>query len=125
MRAYLDVETLVNKALEVGADSGYPGYGFLSESAELASACEEAGLIFVGPPSKVLSLTGDKIETREAAESVGVPVTQASGLVSDADEAPEAAEEVGYPLFVKAAGGGGGRGMRLVEDALRSALAAG
>jgi pyruvate carboxylase len=117
VRAYLDVETLVAKALEVGADSIYPGYGFLSESAKLAAACEEAGLTFVGPPSEVLSLTGDKIEARGAAESAGVPVTQASGLVSEPDEASEAAEEVGYPLFVKAAGGGGGRGMRLVEDA--------
>jgi pyruvate carboxylase len=117
VRAYLDVETLVDKALEVGADSIYPGYGFLSESAKLAAACEEAGLTFVGPPSEVLSLTGDKIRAREAAESAGVPVTQASGLVSDADEASDAAEKVGYPLFVKAAGGGGGRGMRLVEDA--------
>jgi len=117
VRAYLDVETLVHKALEIGADSIYPGYGFLSESAKLASACEEAGLIFVGPPSEVLSLTADKIKAREAAESAGIPITQASGLVSDPDEASEAAEEVGYPLFVKAAGGGGGRGMRLVEDA--------
>jgi pyruvate carboxylase len=117
VRAYLDVETLVHKALEIGADSIYPGYGFLSESAKLASACEEAGLIFVGPPSEVLSLTADKIKAREAAESAGLPITQASGLVSDPDEASEAAEEVGYPLFVKAAGGGGGRGMRLVEDA--------
>jgi pyruvate carboxylase len=117
VRAYLDVETLVHEALEIGADSIYPGYGFLSESAKLASACEEAGLIFVGPPSEVLSLTADKIKAREAAESAGIPITQASGLVSDPDEASEAAEEVGYPLFVKAAGGGGGRGMRLVEDA--------
>ncbi len=117
VRAYLDVETLVDKALEVGADSIYPGYGFLSESAKLASACEEAGLTFVGPPSEVISLTGDKIKAREAAEAAGIPITQASGLVSDPDEASEAAEEVGYPLFVKAASGGGGRGMRLVEDA--------
>jgi pyruvate carboxylase len=117
VRAYLDVETMVNTALEVGADSIYPGYGFLSESAELAAACEEAGLTFVGPPSKVLSLTADKIKAREAAESAGIPITQASGLVTDPDEASEAAEEVGYPLFVKAAGGGGGRGMRMVEDA--------
>ncbi len=117
VRAYLDVETMVNTALEVGADSIYPGYGFLSESAELASACEEAGLTFVGPPSEVISLTGDKIKAREAAESAGIPITQASGLVSDPDEASEAAEEIGYPLFVKAAAGGGGRGMRRVEDA--------
>ena len=117
VRAYLDVETMVNTALEVGADSIYPGYGFLSESAELASACEEAGLTFVGPPSEVLSLTADKIKAREAAESAGIPITQASGLVSDPDEASEEAEKVGYPLFVKAAGGGGGRGMRRVEDA--------
>jgi pyruvate carboxylase len=115
IRAYLDVETLVQTALDVGAEAVYPGYGFLSESAELARACEEARLTFVGPSSQVLSLTGDKLEARRAAAEVGIPVSRASDLVSAADGARAAAEEIGYPVFVKAAGGGGGRGMRLVQ----------
>src|ERR671910_2258947 len=115
VRAYLEVETLVRMALDIGDDAVYPGYGFLSESAELARACEEAGLTFVGPSSQVLSLTGDKLEARRGAAEVGIPVSRASELVSDADGARAAAEEIGYPVFVKAAGGGGGRGMRLVH----------
>src|SRR4051812_11507271 len=87
VRAYLDVETLVKTALRVEADSIYPGYGFLSENTDFAKACEEAGITFVGPPSDVLSLTGDKMRAREAAEEAGVPILQASEPVED----PEAA----------------------------------
>jgi pyruvate carboxylase len=114
VRAYLDVGTLVETALRVGADAIYPGYGFLSESADLARACEEAGLVFVGPPSGVLELTGNKLRARRAAKEVGVPVLEASESVADPEDASEAAGNIGYPVFVKAAGGGGGRGLRLV-----------
>ena len=117
VRAYLDVSTLVETARQVGADAIYPGYGFLSESAELARACEEAGIVFVGPSSGALELTGDKLRARQAAEEAGVPVLRASESVADPDEVSEAAEEIGYPVFVKAAGGGGGRGLRRVERA--------
>ncbi|QIN81436.1 pyruvate carboxylase [Rubrobacter tropicus] len=115
VRAYLDVETLVETARKTGADAVYPGYGFLSESPALARACEEAGIVFVGPPPEVLSLTGDKIQARTQAEAAGVPVVAASDPVSDPDEAAVAAEGIGYPIFVKAAAGGGGRGLRLVQ----------
>nr|MBA3792205.1 ATP-grasp domain-containing protein [Rubrobacter sp.] len=115
VRAYLDVDTLVETALDVGADAIYPGYGFLSESAVLARACEEAGLVFVGPSSRALELTGDKLRARHAAEEADIPVLKASESVEDPDAASKAAEEIGYPVFVKAAGGGGGRGLRLVE----------
>jgi pyruvate carboxylase len=115
VRAYLDVDTLVKTALRVEADAIYPGYGFLSESAAFSRACAEAGLTFVGPPPEVLELTGDKMSARRAAKEAGVPVLQASELVTDAEEAHAAAEEIGYPVFVKAAGGGGGRGLRRVE----------
>jgi len=115
VRAYLDVDTLVETALDVGADAIYPGYGFLSESAVLARACEEAGLVFVGPSSRALELTGDKLRARHAAEEADIPVLKASESVEDPDTASKAAEEIGYPVFVKAAGGGGGRGLRLVE----------
>ncbi len=82
VRAYLDVDTLVETALQVEADAIYPGYGFLSESADLARACEEAGLVFVGPPSEALELTGNKLRARLAAEEAGVPVLKASGSVA-------------------------------------------
>ncbi|MGH3087310.1 MAG: pyruvate carboxylase, partial [Rubrobacteraceae bacterium] len=115
VRAYLDIETLVETAKSVGADAIYPGYGFLSESPDFAGACAEAGITFVGPPSEVLSLTGDKTRARRAAEEAGVPVLKASEPVTSGEEALAAAEEIGYPVFVKAASGGGGRGMRRVE----------
>jgi pyruvate carboxylase len=115
VRAYLDIETLVGTAKRVGADAIYPGYGFLSESAAFSRACEEAGLTFVGPPPEVLTLTGDKMQARRVAEKAGIPVLRASGSVKEPDEALAAAEEIGYPVFVKAAGGGGGRGLRRIE----------
>jgi pyruvate carboxylase len=114
---YLDAQLIVDLALEVGADAIYPGYGFMSENPELARACEVAGVIFVGPPPAVLGLAGDKTRAREAARAAGVPVLDASGPVREVAAAQEAAGALGYPLFVKAALGGGGRGMRLVESA--------
>ena len=115
VRAYLDVETLVGTAKQVGADAIYPGYGFLSESAAFSRACDEAGLTFVGPPPDVLSLTGDKMRARRAAEEAGIPVLRASEPVEDLEKALAAAEAIGYPVFVKAAGGGGGRGLRRID----------
>ena len=117
VRAYLDHEAIVAKAVEVGADAIYPGYGFLSESPDLADACAAAGVTFVGPSGEVLRLTGNKIRARQAADEAGLPVLRQSAPIdpdSDIDVAATAAE-IGYPLFVKAASGGGGRGMRRVE----------
>ncbi len=116
VHGYLDVDALVETALRVGADAVYPGYGFLCESAKFAAACEEAGLTFVGPPPEVLRLTGDKLRARRAAKEAGISVLRASDAVAGAGEALEVAQEIGYPVFVKAAGGGGGRGLRLVEQ---------
>ncbi len=115
VRAYLDIETLVETAVRVGADAIYPGYGFLSESPEFARACEAGGLTFVGPPADVLALTGDKRRARRAATEAGLPVLAGSEPIRDDEHALAAAEEIGYPVFVKAAAGGGGRGLRLVE----------
>lgn len=115
VRAYFDIEELVKTAKQVGADAIYPGYGFLSESADFSRACEEAGLTFVGPPPEVLLLTGDKMRARQAARKAGIPVLKASAAIEDPSEAGAAADEIGYPVFVKAAGDGGERGMRRVE----------
>lgn len=116
VRAYLSVDEIIRAARQAGADAVYPGYGFLSENPELARACEEAGIIFVGPSADVLELTGNKARAVAAARAAGVPVLGSSAPSSDVDELVRAAEDVGFPIFVKAVAGGGGRGMRRVED---------
>ncbi|QFG21666.1 pyruvate carboxylase [Actinomadura sp. WMMB 499] len=113
VRAYLDVDGIVETALRVGADAVYPGYGFLSESPELAEACERNGIKFVGPPSAVLNLAGNKIEAVAAARRAGLPVLRSA--TPEEGRELEAADGVGFPLFVKAAAGGGGRGLRRVD----------
>ncbi|MFP4149553.1 MAG: pyruvate carboxylase, partial [Nitriliruptoraceae bacterium] len=115
VRAYLDGDAIVATALEVGADAVYPGYGFLSESAAFSRAVANAGLTFVGPPAEVLEVTGSKTHARDVAERAGIPVLAASPLLTSPAEAVAHAERIGYPVFVKAAAGGGGRGMRRVE----------
>jgi len=117
VRAYLDHEAIVAKAVEVGADAIYPGYGFLSESPDLADACAAAGVTFVGPSGEVLRLTGNKIRARQAADEAGLPVLRQSAPIDpDSDiDVVATATGIGFPLFVKAASGGGGRGMRRVE----------
>ena len=122
---YLDSELIVATAVAVGADGVYPGYGFLAESPVLADGCAQAGVVFVGPPARVLELAGDKTRAREAAVAAGVRVLTGSGPVADVRAALAAAADVGFPLFVKAAMGGGGRGMRLVRgpEELEEALA--
>ena len=116
VRSYLDIEALLAIALEAGADAVYPGYGFLSESAPFARACADVGLVFVGPSAQTLALTGDKVRAREAAMSAGVPVLQASGPIETHTNLDDIAAKIGFPLFVKASAGGGGRGMRHVDD---------
>ena len=115
VRGYLDIPALIEVALRSGADALHPGYGFLSESAALAEACADAGITFVGPPAQVLRLTGDKVTARTAAQAAGLPVLRASEPMRDGTTAEQAAAAVGFPLFVKAAAGGGGRGLRLVR----------
>ena len=115
LAGYLDVTCLVDAAISAGADAVYPGYGFLSESAELAEGCAAAGLTFVGPPAAVLRLTGDKLQARLTAERAGIPVLRATGQVISAEDATSKAEQLGFPVFVKATSGGGGRGLRRVE----------
>ncbi|MGW6747052.1 pyruvate carboxylase [Streptomyces sp. NPDC055006] len=117
VRAYLSVEEIIRAARKAGADAIYPGYGFLSENPELALACERSGITFVGPSAETLELTGNKARAVAAARAAGVPVLGSSQPSTDVDELVRAADELGFPLFVKAVAGGGGRGMRRVEDA--------
>ncbi|MEU4277831.1 pyruvate carboxylase [Streptomyces tanashiensis] len=126
VRAYLSVAEIIRAARLAGADAVYPGYGFLSENPELARACEEAGITFVGPSAQTLELTGNKARAVAAAREAGVPVLGSSAPSTDVDELVAAAESIGFPVFVKAVAGGGGRGMRRVEDpaALRESIEA-
>jgi acetyl-CoA carboxylase biotin carboxylase subunit len=116
-RSYLDVAAMIDAARATGADAVHPGYGFLAEREDFARACEDAGLGFVGPSAQHIALMGDKATARETARRAGVPTIPGSQApVSGPDEATTVAEEVGYPVAVKAAGGGGGRGIRIVDD---------
>jgi pyruvate carboxylase len=126
VRAYLSVTEIIKAARKAGADAVYPGYGFLSENPELAKACAEAGITFVGPPSDVLELTGNKARAIAAAREAGLPVLKSSEPSSDIEALLQAAADITFPVFVKAVAGGGGRGMRRVEErsGLREALEA-
>ena len=116
VRAYLSVEEIVATAQAADADAIYPGYGFLSENPQLASACTAAGITFVGPPARVLELTGDKSRAVAAAREAGLPVLSSCAPSASVQELVAAAGELIFPLFVKAVAGGGGRGMRRVTD---------
>ena len=116
IRAYLDIQNIVELAKERGVDGIHPGYGFLSENPELARGCEEAGILFCGPPPRILEQLGDKIVARQIAEQAGVPVLAGSSRpLESAAQATQLAEQLGYPVLLKAAKGGGGRGMRVVN----------
>ncbi|MES1184096.1 MAG: biotin carboxylase N-terminal domain-containing protein [Myxococcales bacterium] len=113
--AYLDAERIVSAARAAGAWGVHPGYGFLSESAELCSACERAGLVFIGPPASAIYEMGDKTRARQRMQDAGVPVVP-GGPANDLAEAKATAERVGYPVLLKASAGGGGKGMRRVDS---------
>jgi acetyl-CoA carboxylase biotin carboxylase subunit len=124
--SYLNVDALIGAARSSGADAVHPGYGFLAENAGFASACLEAGLTWVGPSPEAIERMGDKAVARELARAAGVPVVPGTAGTVEADEALAVAEEIGYPVMVKAAGGGGGRGIRVAADGgeLREGVAA-
>ena len=116
--AYLDVAGIVALAKEKGVDAIHPGYGFLSENPDFAAACAREGIIFIGPDSKVLDRMGDKTAARAVAEKLKVPTLQGTEEpVDNKKEAMAAARKIGFPLIIKAAFGGGGRGMRVVREA--------
>ena len=123
--SYLDIERILDAARTAGADAIHPGYGFLSENPAFAEACSRAGITFIGPSAGAMALLGSKTAARRCMAEAGVPVLPGSpGAVRTAEEALEVSGEIGFPLMLKAAGGGGGKGMRLVgsRDELASAF---
>lgn len=117
-QSYLNMDAIVAAAHASGADAIHPGYGFLSENANFAQRCIDEGIKFVGPDPKAISLMGDKAAARETAASAGVPIVPGTdGGVASAAEAERAAKRIGFPLLIKAAAGGGGRGIKIVHDA--------
>lgn len=116
--AYLGIDEIIELAKSKGVDAIHPGYGFLAENAEFAEACEEAGIEFIGPTHEMMKKLGDKIQSKLVAHSVGVPtIPGVDKNIEDEEEAAKIAEECGYPVMLKAAAGGGGRGMRIVRSA--------
>jgi acetyl-CoA carboxylase biotin carboxylase subunit len=123
-QSYLNADAILEAAVRTGATAIHPGWGFLAENATFASRCEAIGLTFIGPPASVMRRMGDKIAARSRASSLGLPVIPGSpGALASVDEARVVAQDIGYPVLLKAASGGGGRGMRRVyaADQLASA----
>ena len=115
--SYLNAHAIISAAIISNADAIHPGYGFLSENADFASMVEEHGITFIGPSSKHIRLMGDKITAKEAVATAGIPVVPGSnGEVTTYDEATAVAKQTGYPVLIKAAAGGGGRGMKVAQD---------
>lgn len=116
-RSYLNIEAITGAALKTQADAIHPGYGFLAENAQFAEAVEKAGLTFVGPHSTTIEIMGDKAKARQAAHSVGLATVPGSpGRVENMAEAEDALKEIGFPVLIKAAAGGGGRGIRTAHS---------
>ena len=119
--SYLNIPNIISAAEISGADAIHPGYGFLSENAKFAEIVEAHGLIFVGPKPEHIRVMGDKVEAKRTAGALGLPLVPGSdGAISDLEEAKALATRIGYPVIIKAASGGGGRGMKVVasEDQL-------
>ena len=115
-KSYLNVERIIEAAKETGAEAVHPGYGFLAENAAFARAVTDAGIKFIGPSAEAIDKLGDKSAARRLAQEADVPIVPGSENVSSADEAVATAEEIGYPVMIKAAAGGGGRGIRVAEN---------
>src|SRR5919205_2938053 len=116
-QSYLNMTKIVETAKAAGADAIHPGYGFLSENENFSDMCEKNGIIFIGPTSKAMELTGDKMKCKAVMKKAKVPTVPGSnGIVEDVEEAADIAEEAGYPVLLKSAFGGGGRGIRLAND---------
>src|SRR5438552_6235775 len=117
VQGFLDMRAIVNLATRVGADGIHPGYGFLSENAEFATMCEASGITFIGPSPEAIRLMGNKVQAREIAKNAGVPIVPGTERgTTEPSEAVSFAARVGYPIMVKASMGGGGRGLRVVQN---------
>lgn len=118
LQAYLNYDNIITIAKKSGCDAIHPGYGFLSEDADFAKACEENGIIFIGPKAEHIALFGDKMASKVAMKEVGVPILEGTNEpILDKKEGARIAEQIGFPVIIKAAFGGGGRGMRIVHKA--------
>jgi acetyl-CoA carboxylase biotin carboxylase subunit len=116
-KSYLDIERIIDVARGSGAEAVHPGYGFLAENAAFARACRDAGLVFIGPPPEAMEAMGDKVRARKLMVDAGVPVVPGTPpLTAGADEVAEQARRIGFPVLLKAAAGGGGKGMRIVRN---------
>lgn len=122
--SYLNIDKIIEVARASGADAIHPGYGFLSERADFARACEAAGIVFIGPPPHAMTVLGDKVEARRIAKEAGAPTVPGTEGTVKPEEAKAIADQLGYPVLIKAAAGGGGRGIRLVpeEGAMEAAV---
>jgi acetyl-CoA carboxylase biotin carboxylase subunit len=118
-QSYNNVPCLISAAEVTGADAIHPGYGFLAENAEFAEVVQKCGLHWIGPQPELMRLMGDKVSARKAMEAAGVPVVPGSSIIETDRQAEEAVERIGLPVIIKATGGGGGRGMKIVEDKSR------
>ncbi len=116
VESYLRIDKIIDVAKKAKADAIHPGYGFLAENAEFARACEDAGIVFIGPPKEAIVAMGSKTEARKVAEKAGVPVTPGALEPLSDEEIFQKAREIGYPVMLKAVAGGGGKGMRLVRN---------
>jgi acetyl-CoA carboxylase, biotin carboxylase subunit len=116
-RSYLNVPNIISTALITGCDAIHPGYGFLAENARFAEICADHGLTFVGPQPAVIAMMGDKATAKRVMREAGIPTTPGSDVLGSVESAYEAAATIGYPVLLKATAGGGGKGMRVVEDA--------
>ncbi|HET7147866.1 MAG TPA: acetyl-CoA carboxylase biotin carboxylase subunit [Candidatus Nitrosopolaris sp.] len=115
--SYLNTKKIIETATKAGADAIHPGYGFLSEDENFADTCEKKGIIFIGPNSRAMAVTGDKMKCKALMKKAGIPVIPGSdGIIDDVDKAENIARNIGYPVLLKSAFGGGGRGIRLVKD---------
>lgn len=125
--SYLNIPRIISAAEIADVEAIHPGYGFLAENVHFAQICQDCGITFIGPPVEAMRLLGDKVQARKLARQVKVPVVDGSeGTIQDESEALKLANQIGYPVIIKAAAGGGGRGMRVVHNdmSLRSAFSA-
>lgn len=116
--SYLNIPNILSAAEITGAEAIHPGYGFLAENAKFAEICQNSGFVFIGPPADIIRLMGDKARARQAMKKAGLPVVPGSDVIlEDVTEAKKVAQKIGYPVIIKAAAGGGGKGMRICRNA--------